>query len=237
MLKRDHNLNGDHGTDLIAYIYGELDERGRNVFESHLAACDECAVELGAMSDARLGVVEWRREDFEHLATPEIVIPNMRPVVVPEREKVGMFAAFIDFIAASSAFARAGVGLAAAALLVGILYFAVGPNGKNDVATVPENISTPALQKEAVPASVQPQVAEKNDNYIERAPAPQHVNAVEKRPVAPSRLVAKRMNHEFNRLRGEQAKIAAPRLNSFTDEEDTSLRLTDMFAQTGPIKK
>jgi hypothetical protein len=188
------------------------------------------------MSDARLGVVEWRREDFEHLATPEIVIPNMRPVVV-EREKVGLFAAFIDFIAASSAFARAGVGLAAAALLVGVIYFVVGPNGKENVAKAPENVSKPAPQKEVAPAPEQPQVAGKNDNYIEHIPAPQQARAVEKHPVVPSRATTARMSREMKGLKGETAKNAAPRLNSFTDEEDTSLRLTDMFGQTGPIKK
>ena len=30
----------------------------------------ECAIELGAFADARLSIIKWRRNDFEHLATP-----------------------------------------------------------------------------------------------------------------------------------------------------------------------
>src|SRR5262249_24118039 len=185
MFDKDHNLNGDHGTDLIAYIYGELDESARNAFELHLERCDECAVELGAMSDARLGVVEWRREDFEHLATREIVIPDLRPVVTPEREKVGIFAAFIDFIAASSAFARAGVGVATAALLFGVIYFAVGPNGTDRVAETPKNVAAPS--KDIEQPKNEPELAEKKANDLEHFPVPAHTKFAQKHQAPPSR--------------------------------------------------
>src|SRR5689334_12711894 len=124
MFDNYHNSNPNHGTDLISYIYGEMDEAGQNAFESHLATCDKCAIELGEYSNARLGVVEWRRNDFEHLATPAIIIPSLQPAsLVAAERKPGIFASVIEAIGALSGFAQASLGLAAAALLIGIFYF------------------------------------------------------------------------------------------------------------------
>src|SRR5438128_6778106 len=109
MLDRSHNSDENHGLDLVAYMYGELDSRASEAFESHLENCDECAVELGAFADARLGVIEWRRNDFEHLATPAIIIPETERVTPVRRiEKIGVFAGFLESISSLSAYASAG---------------------------------------------------------------------------------------------------------------------------------
>ena len=76
MLDKFHNSDSEHGIDLVAYIYGEMDDAARDRFETHLAGCDKCAFELGSYADARLGVIEWRRNDFETLA--------LQPAETPE---------------------------------------------------------------------------------------------------------------------------------------------------------
>src|SRR5437870_1692493 len=113
MLDRSHNSNGSHGTELVSYIYGELDERSQSAFESHLSECVDCAMELAAVSDARLGVIEWRRNDFDHLATPEFVIPEAAPIrSVAEPKKVGFFARLTEAIFSLPLFVKTGVALA-----------------------------------------------------------------------------------------------------------------------------
>src|SRR5689334_20861023 len=110
MFDKFHNSDGSHGAELLTYIYGEMDECAREVFESHLERCDECAVELGAISDARLGVIEWRRGDFERLETPAMVVPGLYGdrTVSRSTEKAGAFAALIESLSTLSAYARAG---------------------------------------------------------------------------------------------------------------------------------
>jgi hypothetical protein len=68
-------------------------------------------------------------------------------------------------------------------------------------------------------------------------------HSVPKRAVVPSRLMAARRSPTLvnvHRLGSEEAKNTAtsePRLNAFNDDEDTTLRLSDLFSQLGPGKK
>ena len=248
MFDKDHNLTGEHGADLVSYIYGEMEERLRDVFEAHLERCDECAVELGAISDARLGMVEWRRTDFDHLASPQIVLPEVgfaRPSQVPE--KSGVFAGFIKSLALWPSFAKAGVGLAAAAIVVAVAYFAfVGRAPNNtEMANDGSQIATPPSE---TPAVTPPQPIDKHqfvaDNTtIKNDPvhASEHRTTQARSSVPSSHLIAKRQSPATKvtrQLGTETAKInIAPRLNSFEEDEDKTLRLTDLFSQVGPIRK
>jgi anti-sigma factor RsiW len=120
-----HNFNGDHGPELVTYIYGEMDDRARASFESHLAGCDDCAAELASVSDARLGVIEWRRNDFDHLSTPAIILPASEPAfsIAPVSAGRSGIAALFESIFSLPVIARVGVGLATAAVVVGIIYY------------------------------------------------------------------------------------------------------------------
>src|SRR3954471_9107038 len=135
MLNGHHNFEQEHGLELVSYIYGELSDDRRSAFESHLQACDECVLELANYSDARLGVIEWRREDFDHLATPEVVITESQPEYVHAGGRRGL-AAVLDSIFRLPIFAQAGLGLAAAALAIAMVYFAgFTPAGSDNLAS------------------------------------------------------------------------------------------------------
>src|SRR3954453_9051801 len=122
MLNGHHNSEKEYGLELVSYIYGELSDDRRSSFESHLEACDACVLELANYSDARLGVIEWRREDFDHLLTPAIVIPETKPVFA-KADGPHSFAGILESIFRLPLFAQAGLGFASAALLVGAIYF------------------------------------------------------------------------------------------------------------------
>jgi hypothetical protein len=249
MFDRNYNSNGNHGVDLISYIYGEMDEHARSVFESHLERCDECAVELGAMSDARLGVVEWRRNDFDHLALPEILIPQESPEIarVPIHEKKGVFAGLTEWIGAASVFAKAGVGLATAALLIGVVYFAfvqrmstdtvVGVNRDKDV---PETVASKEENK--APENKRPDIAEKQPiehNEIRDVTPGRSSSPVRSRSVNARQLAANpsKLRTNDRKLKSEMAVKTVPRLSSYDEEEDRTLRLSDLFGQVGPVRK
>jgi len=248
MLNGYHTTNGNHETALVAYIYGELDEPSRNAFESHLAGCDDCAIELAAVSDARLGVVEWRRTDFEHLATPEIVVPFDHAVSASTQapEKAPLFAGLVESLLALPLFARAGVGLAAAALLVGAIYLVgIRSTTGDQVADVPKSDMPPTAPKEA-PYQIPEQtiVAQDNDK-----PVPPQTLGITKPENTKQQLASSQPKKNSTmarnvRVTGKEPSgtmIAstrkAPRLNNFEEDEDKTLRLVDLFAEIGPSKK
>jgi len=245
MINGHHNKNGNHGVDLVAYIYGELDEAARSSFESHLATCDECAIELAATSDARLGVVEWRRADFEHLVTPEIVIPMDEPAAstVYEPRKAPVFAGFLESLLSIPLYARAGVGVAAAALIVVVIYFVGVPFTSDKPVAV---IQEPAIESPSVPNSEPVQVGvppETTAAEITKPAVPTSTKNSEqlrakRQAVAPNVVVAKNSrNHVVKSSNSQLAVKRAPRLNNFEEDEDRSLRLVDLFAEVGPVRK
>jgi hypothetical protein len=52
----------ERGNDLIAFLYGEVDEHEARDFERHLRNCVECKFELGAFKQIRESVGAWRQE-------------------------------------------------------------------------------------------------------------------------------------------------------------------------------
>ncbi|MBA2528292.1 MAG: zf-HC2 domain-containing protein [Pyrinomonadaceae bacterium] len=54
----------ERGNDLIAFLYGEIDEHAARDFERHLLNCAECESELGAFKQIRSSVGAWRQESL-----------------------------------------------------------------------------------------------------------------------------------------------------------------------------
>jgi hypothetical protein len=65
---------------MVSYAYDEADEQSRAIFESHLPECDPCADEFAGLSEARLSVYEWHRDEFVPLPTPHFVNPAIARV-------------------------------------------------------------------------------------------------------------------------------------------------------------
>lgn len=241
MLDKFHNSDSEHGIDLVAYIYGEMDDAARDRFETHLAGCDKCAFELGSYADARLSVIEWRRNDFEPLATPAMIIPESQPVATPaSAPQRRSWTAWIESIYALPGLARAGFGLAAAAILIGVLYFAFVPKKSVDTGvSIADKTSVPTEPQKLEVAPVPEQtVAVKKAEY-----EPGLVSTAARRSAAPrsnarSQTASLRQTPVIRNYRRigpleavTQKAQTVPRLNSFEVEEDTTLRLSDLFSQ------
>jgi len=228
------------GPELLSYMYGELDGRRSADFESHLQLCDACTAELANVADARLGVIEWRREDFEPLATPVIVLPAIEQVAAVQK---GGIAAVIESIKNLPAWASAGMALAPAAVLFGVFYFGYFnvPTTRNDVATTAT--APAAAEKVLEPVATVNNVSEKTVAAVETNTHDHNAVAAKAQPVAvrrnatPERIAAKHFVSQPLRTETATAvkttKKSAPRLSSFDEEDDKSLRLADLFAQIG----
>ena len=61
--------------DIVPYMYGEMSAAESSAFETHLIDCGVCTDEFAAVSNARYEVYDWKKTEFEPLATPVFTIP------------------------------------------------------------------------------------------------------------------------------------------------------------------
>jgi hypothetical protein len=237
----DQNLSNEHGFEFLSYIYSELDETARDKLEEHLVGCDDCTFELAAYSDARLGVIEWRREDFDHLESPAIVIPwvsQNEPAL--QAEPVGSISRFIEALSSFPLFAKAGMGLAAGALAFAVFYFAAySPSEQTkEVATNKSAETKPLVTPSDKPGNEVGTVAvaikkdETSPTEIRNIAAlPERVRRQAAAVKVNGRLP---LVHKSETASTNKAVTkSAPTLSTVEEDKDNSLRLADLFAEIG----
>lgn len=222
----------DRSDDMVAYIYNEIVGDARRRFELHLSDCMHCTDDFAEISDARYSVFEWQKEEFADLATPQFSIPY-----VPKPE-VSAGAGFWNIFRTHSwAFSAASVVVVCLGLVFAVFMFSDGP--ENDVAAVVPAVGTPAempankpvVQPEKVDVAAMPAEA-KNVDLDEKTtrgntPAARPVRAAtvrsNKRPTPAPR----------NAAPAESNFADAPVLSNYEDNEDRSLRLSDLLEEVG----
>lgn len=223
-MPRNGNNNLCPLTDqIVAYIYGEIGGKAESDFEVHLADCAACTDEFAAVSDARFSVYEWKKEAFDPLPTPEIVIPYQ--VSVAEPWPPAKWIAAVKGWAESLSMPVAVAAGLAVCLGIGILAFSYLSKGEVHVA----NVTVPA-EKEPLPGVVQPPEAPKLNEPVSTF-----------RPVKASST--QRSTKHGPRDRSKPASFAtpnrlteaqnAPALTPDQETDDNSLRLADLFEEVG----
>ena len=207
--------------DIVAYMYGELSSAEGSAFESHLLECVDCTDEFAAVSNARYEVYDWRKTEFEPLATPVFTIPYGEPAVSLFDKVRSAFRP--SWVVPGVAFA----GIAIVSAVASFFYFS-GDTGSSvaQVNTNLRSVAAPAAEKE------EPRIIAKDD--VKR-PAPEQAkpvravsgNSVRKRAPRADKNVAVRRPVEVRVT--STPNQSAPTLNEFADDEDTSLRLAQLF--------
>lgn len=67
----DKKENCGRKSQIIELVYGEADGAHLTELRSHLSSCTECSDEFSFLSSARLDIVEFKRDVFDSLKTPE----------------------------------------------------------------------------------------------------------------------------------------------------------------------
>ena len=223
MKKGEANNLCTHGGDMLAYLYNEMSAVDRDSFELHLADCGTCIDDFAELSQSRYPVFEWKQLEFDPLPTPRIIIP------MEEAETVSWF----DKLRASFAFrpALAFGSLAAIAVVASMMAFVLmNESGKVEVAGV-EPISTPILPTPTLEVSQPPQkpvVAVDEPKTVEPGNISPKVVRASTSDVKPAtRTVRPKASQQAKR--GEPV----PTLSPVEEDEDDSLRLTDIFDEIG----
>jgi anti-sigma factor RsiW len=242
MFDENHNFNGDHGVELLSYMYGELEPDARGRFESHLAACEECAFELASFADARLGVIEWKRDDFDHLASPVILIPEAaRRQFAPARQQGSPAGSggLLESISSWAALTRLGTGLAAAVVFAGIVYFGyIGSISEQRAFVAPVETASEDRPGIVDPPFASSKTRENKSEAKVTAPNQHNMAGTARKGTKPAQVASIRTTRQSANLRvtavrAQPVTAKAPRLNNFDEYEDKTLRLADLLADIG----
>jgi len=236
MLSNGNNYNCEGSGDLIAYIYDEIDPNGRRSFETHLAGCKTCTVEFAGVSDARSSVSEWRSEWFAGLETPVFEIPYERQA--DAAETAGFFSGLRALLSTG------GMRLATAAVLItfaaGGLWLTLSPEEEMPRAS---SVAKPEPEEKSIIAIPNEQAAEVTALPEAAIVPPAFENAGTERKAVSisenSRVRNVRASAPKPRVQVQRSSTTAvrqtskPRLGSFEDIEDNSLRLSDLLDDIG----
>jgi anti-sigma factor RsiW len=222
--------NCEYATAAVEYVYGEMSAARTDQFESHLAGCDACIAEIAAVSEARFEVFEWRKLAFDPLKTPAIRIPYAEPIAARVGLAGRLFQLFTPArLAAGGAFAAAFV-----ALLTWLAFSAADPaaTGTTLAGNTSPAPAAPVMEVTSVDSTsaLQPRLADelKPDRAISTTRA---VQAKAKAPVrvAKPQLAMDKQPAQRNTVR----RNTAPTLSGYAAEEDSSLRLAQVFDEIG----
>lgn len=225
--------NGDYsnsclfGEELVSYVYSELPSSARVAFENHLLNCSDCTDEFAVVSVSRLGIYEWHRDDFLPLETPVFEIPYARPVVASE-PSIGWLDALRGLFSPAR-LAVTGGAFAVLAIAFGAIYVSLPPNGSL-ITDANKKVSSVSIPENPAPSAVKPQFAEKKDPEVNDVGTIQASSKPSQRTTRPvqAKLTKRNSDRQIQAKASQPAMV--PRLGTYVETEDKSLRLADLVA-------
>jgi hypothetical protein len=128
------------GEQTIAFLYGEIESSEKSDFEAHLESCATCVEEIAGFSAARFSILEWRNEEFLPLETPLIEIPfEKTPAFYNSEKDVEISVSWLNELKKLFTPSAALTASATFALIIccfGIVFFAIKPSNKIEIADV-----------------------------------------------------------------------------------------------------
>lgn len=241
----ENNSKCERSEQLVEYLYDEFDSASRIKFEEHLGDCKVCAEEITAFAAVRSGIGEWRDRLFEPISLPEFEPGafSSNAAVITESAESGLFERFRKFIDAVPVWTAVP---AMAILLIGfgVFYFSSAFQQTNSIAvnapTDTGNFVPEAPQKMPVDAKTENEAVESESSAatlpepkIEKAEIPSNPEKTirpRKRSLKTAPAVVPDNSVKETPV---QAVKEIPKLTNFTEYEDDSIRLSDLFDEVG----
>jgi len=229
MLNNGKNNGCDFADQVVSYIYDEATVGERHIFESHLTSCVSCTDEFASIAETRLSIFEWRREEFDSLATPLVAIPYTAEVP-----------GLLDILRGWVTFPVLSGAAAMVLLSLGVGYFLMTAPGSSDTAgnaaataspVVTETVDAPiSLPLETTDIEVAESGTKEKLHKPASGLAHRVVTSSPPRP-ATAKDVARRSSPQVAASAAKNTR--APVLSPYEDTEDKSLRLSDLFDDDG----
>jgi len=174
--------------DLIAFLYGELNDVEAQTFQRHVRDCASCNAELAAFRDVRESVVTWRNESLGIISSP-ITESAMARV---GHQKPSALAAVREFFNLAPLWMKGAVAFASVlfCLFAGLAIARL--RDKPPLVTVTNPSSAYSEQQlNALVAQLQEELQRLKNSSEEGSTAPDVINAADR---TPRQRVAKRGN-------------------------------------------
>jgi hypothetical protein len=224
---KTNNNKCPRADEILSYMYGETVSTGETEFETHLADCAVCTDEFAAVSDSRFSVYEWKKEAFDPLPTPHITV-----ALAPAAEATAGLSTTIKAWVKSLSFPVAAA--AAVAVCIGIGVIAISFIGNNQQPVI-SRVDVPVVPPETAPEIVPPiNVTAPEPTRGSRSEVPRPVRAWTS--VQRVRKVLPGNDRPINNVAIRPVptqQIKAPALTAFQENDDSSLRLSDLFEEVG----
>ena len=213
MKEINNSLDCERAGDLIAFLYGEADEREAREFQIHLKECDNCRAEVASFGVVRESIITWRDEALAgFVSTPLVTQPGRKSALMALRQ-------FFDL---SPLWLKGATALATIALCV-----------LAGLAFVNRNNDAPVVKTEAEPGvtytaqEVDRIVKEALAKQAQQTPAPAPDTLVKVQAPKPKGSRAPRSSSQFAKSRrplsrAEREQLAAD-LRLLSPREDLNL--------------
>src|ERR1041385_3609427 len=97
MNERQNSPTCERESDLIAFLYGEADERETRDFQLHLQQCSSCRDEVASLGVVRESITAWRDEALAGFIATPAAQPQKKSALTALRQFFCGCAAGADF--------------------------------------------------------------------------------------------------------------------------------------------
>lgn len=251
------NFNCEFAPETIDFIYGEMSDERKNAFQIHLNKCEDCADEIREFSEIKFSIQNWKTSEFDKIATPQFEIPYQKvSEVVITNEKISFFDSVKNYFRLSPVLSGAAAfGVLAFLVLSGTFLLQNNQDDQlfaekaptTDLSPTPKVIHTAVNSESEKPTTKVveqnkaenedplPVLVDNKDNTVEKSvPSKASNKTVNEEKTQTVKTIEKKSAPNENINNKDQKAVRTtnkPRLNDLPeDEEDSSLRLSDMFA-------
>jgi anti-sigma factor RsiW len=203
----------ERASDLIAFLYGEADERETRDFQQHLQQCSSCRDEVASFGVVRESITAWRDEALAGFVST--------PVPTPSKSAL---AALRQFFNLSPLWLKGATALAAVTfcVLAGLALFKTNNNqviSKNpDAVYTQQDVNQAVKEALAQQARVQPPV---------ETPSPENVavNPAKPKPKSPRASSSTQFARSQRPLSKQERDQLAAELRLLSSADDATLTL------------
>lgn len=252
-----NNFPCTYGEALVSVLYGEADAATAREFHRHLLGCESCRDEISAFGEVKNNLAYWRETDFKALATPAVIWHN-EPAQTENVKTNNWLANIREFLFPplgmwQSAAAFGALAVFAILLFVfGSVLFTAEKSPKNLAESEPKKIENSQTASSNANLSISTptpepnkteEIAEKNSVDLKKtaAGAPPAVassngktnNPAAKNPASNQIKTNGKTSNPKNKP-SSATKRDADLDDILVDEEDDSLRLTDLLDEISP---
>lgn len=201
----------ERAPDLIAFLYGEADEREARDFQLHLQKCSSCREEVASFGDVRESITAWRDEALAGFVSTPVTAPKTKSALAALRQ-------FFDL---SPLWLKGATALAAVmfCVLAGLALFKSNREpviSKNpDAVYTQQDVNQAVKEALALQARVQPPV---------ETPSPKNVAVNSPKPKPKSSQATQSARSQRPLSKTEREQLAAE-LRLLSSDDDATLHL------------